>query len=375
MDQENRVETEIDLNEDFSSNGSAELDISFANTDEQNPEETVREEISMDESDAEPEDKEENKEETVAKPEEEREEEEENTVPGPDEKGMTSADYKKWAQDYNCTEEEVIEALDMGWHGPKGFSKDKTFLTPTEFLEKSRKNAPIMYQRWKQAKQEAEESRKMQKQMYDSIMEISKKNTKAALDEKQKIIDELTAQLKTAKDDFDVEEIEKLALKKHQAEQEKEQMERNQKQTTGFENTNINIDLENDWVQNSETAQLIKSDPMLLARAGEVIKLLNSSDNFKDWTSEQRIAYLERQFGRKQVSKPAATSVGRATPGAASKASNVITWDSVPAEFKNFSLEMVKDLPWYKTRNTDEKSKKIFESYKQDIINSYKKGL
>jgi DNA polymerase III alpha subunit len=50
--------------------------------------------------------------------------------------------------------------------------------------------------------------------MQDSIIEINKRNVQQALADKQKVINELTAKLKSAKEDFDVDEIEKLALEK-----------------------------------------------------------------------------------------------------------------------------------------------------------------
>lgn len=369
--EENRIVEEINLDEFNPGEKSDDLDISFENTDEQNGESRERETISLDDE-GETEEKPTESEQETSEKEENTDEEDENSISGPNEKGMTEADYKKWAQDYNCTEEEVMEALDMGWHGPKGFSKDKTFLTPTEFLEKSKKNAPIMYQRWKQTKEQFEEFRKTQKMMQDSIIEINKRNVQQALADKQKIIDELTAKLKSAKEDFDVDEIEKLALEKHKLEQEKESMEK--KETSPKTNLNLNIALEDDWVANSETAQMIKSDPMTLARFSQVMRILDSDKKYSNWTSEQRIAYIEREFGRKTVSKPTATSVGRGTSGAVSNSKDV-TWDSVPNDFKNLSLELAKDLPWWSTRNSNEESKKAFDAYKRDIINAYKKGV
>lgn len=370
--EENRIVEEINLDEFNPGEKSDDLDISFENTDEQNGESRERETISLDDEDEDGEKPTESKTEASEKEENTEEEDDENSISGPNEKGMTEADYKKWAQDYNCTEEEVMEALDMGWHGPKGFSKDKTFLTPTEFLEKSKKNAPIMYQRWKQSKEQFEEFKKTQKMMMDSIVEINKRNVQQALADKQKVIDELTAKLKSAKEDFDVDEIEKLALEKHKLEQEKESMEK--KEETPKVNSNRNSALETDWVNTSETAQLIKSDPMTLARFAEVVRILDNDAKYSSWTSEQRIAYIEREFGRKPVSKPAATSVGKGTSGAVSNSKD-ITWDSVPNDFKNLSLELAKDLPWWSTRNTNEESKKAFEAYKKDIINAYKKGV
>lgn len=370
--EENRIVEEINLDEFNPGEKSDDLDISFENTDEQNGESRERETISLDDEDETEEKPTESKPEASEKEENTDEEDDENSISGPNEKGMTEADYKKWAQDYNCTEEEVMEALDMGWHGPKGFSKDKTFLTPTEFLEKSKKNAPIMYQRWKQTKEQFEEFRKTQKMMQDSIIEINKRNVQQALADKQKIIDELTAKLKSAKEDFDVDEVEKLTLERNKLEQEKESMKK--KEETPKSNPNINIDLENDWIANSDTFKLIQSDPATLARCQDICKILNTNEKYANWTSEQRIAYLEREFGRKPVSKPAATSVGRGTSGAVSNSKDV-TWDSVPNEFKSLSLELARDLPWWSTRNTNEESKKAFEAYKKDIINAYKKGV
>lgn len=370
--EENRIVEEINLDEFNPGEKSDDLDISFENTDEQNGESRERETVSLDDEDETEEKPTESELETSGEEENTEEEEDDSSVSGPNEKGMTEADYKKWAQDYNCTEEEVMEALDMGWHGPKGFSKDKTFLTPTEFLEKSKKNAPIMYQRWKQTNEQFAEFRKTQKMMQDSIIEINRRNVQQALADKQKVIDELTAKLKSAKEDFDVDEIEKLALEKHKLEQEKESMEK--KEETPKVNPNINIDLENDWIANSDTFKLIQSDPSTLARCQDICKILNTNKQYANWTSEQRIAYLEREFGRKPVSKPAATSVGRATSGAVSNSKDV-TWDRIPNEFKSLSLELAKDLPWWSTRNTNEESKKAFDAYKKDIINAYKKGV
>ena len=113
---------------------------------------------------------------------------------------------------------------------------------------------------------------------------------------------------------------------------------------------------------------------MALVRYSEVVRVLDSDPRYRSWTSEQRIAYIEREFGRKPVSKPAATPVGKGTSGATSS-SKEITWDSVPSDFKNLSLELAKDLPWWSTRNSNENSKKAFEAYKKDIINAYKKGV
>lgn len=371
--EENRIVEEINLDEFNPGEKSDDLDISFENTDEQNGESKERETISLDDED-ETEEKPSESEPDATEEEENTDEEDDASVSGPNEKGMTEADYKKWAQDYNCTEEEVMEALDMGWHGPKGFSKDKTFLTPTEFLEKSKKNAPIMYQRWKQTNEQFAEFRKTQKMMQDSIIEINRRNVQQALADKQKVIDELTAKLKSAKEDFDVDEIEKLALEKHKLEQEKESMEKKEETPKANPNPNINFTLEKDWIENSETAQIIKSDPMALVRYSEVVRVLDNDSRYRGWTSEQRIAYIEREFGRKSVSKPAATPVGKGTSGAVSNSKD-ITWDSVPNDFKNLSLELAKDLPWWSTRNTNEESKKAFDAYKKDIINAYKKGV
>lgn len=368
--EENRIEEEINLDEIDTSKTLDDIDISFSPEIEKK--DNKKEDISfeLEENNDDVEDGSNEEEPNKKASDEEDNNDFEDSISGPDEKGMTEADYKKWAQEYNCSEEEVIEALDMGWHGPKGFSKDKTFLTPTEFLEKSKKNAPIMYQRWKQAKQEAEESRKMQKQMYDSILDIQRKNTQQALAEQRKTIEELEKKLKTAKEDFDVEEIEKLALEKYKLEKEQQsQMEKQEVRP----NNNWDRNLELDWIENSETAQIIKADPMMKIKAAEVVRLLDNDPIYRDWTSEQRIAYLERQFGSKKVTKPAATMVGRASSGAVK--SQEITWNDVPDDFKKLSLELAQDFPWWSTRNSDEKSKKAFESYKKDIINSYKKGV
>lgn len=351
MEDMERIETELDM-DSIDTNSESKNDEIFFEQSEKEEDNT----ISLDDT----EEKDEKKE------EESSEDEEESEIPNVN-KGMTEDDYKKWAEQFNCTEQEVIDAIDMGWHGPRNFSKDKVFLTPVEFLEKSKKNAPIMHARLKKIQEESKRNEQMYKAMMQQMVEIQKKNTQDALAAQKIKIEELEKKLKQAKDDFDVEEVEKLSKEKYQ-------MEINQKKSTEktiISNPNINKELETDWVNNSETAKLIKADPELRIKASQIINMMETAPEYADWTSEDRIAYLERKFGAKKVTKPEFTSVGKPTIGAKSTET---TWDSVPYEFKELSLELAKSLPWWSTKTTNEESKKSWENYKKEIINAYKQS-
>lgn len=291
--------------------------------------------------------------------------EENNTF---EEKGMTQDDLNKWAEKYNCSVQDVIDALDMGWHGPKNFSSDKTFLDPVKFLEKSRQNAPILYNRMKKIQEESKRNEKMYKSMMENFANIQKKYTQEALEKSNQKIKDLENQLKLAKEDYDVEKVEKLSLEKLKAENEKKELENNNK--TNEMNPNWDPEMELNWLNTSETAKLIKSDPDIKLHAQQIIHLLDTDPDYKDWSSEQRIAYLERTFGQKRNSMNT-NMVGRAT---LSNTNNNYQseWDKIPEEFKKVSISIAEDLPWFDKKDTDPEAKKQWEQFKKDVIKSYK---
>jgi hypothetical protein len=276
---------------------------------------------------------------------------------------------------YGVSEEDIKYAKNMGWStkdrfkGPESDWKD-----PKTFIDIAEQSGPILRDRMR------EMSKKItaMQEAFPTILDMQKRELQNRVDSLKATNESLQKELEEAHmyaDSKKAQEITeklmenriKIALTEEEGKHigEKSGLADTKEQTIVPDY--IDLEKERAWRDTVYPKLTLEQREIY----NEAVKFVMSPAN-ADQTTDQRIAYIESKvFGRRSV--PAASPVARPSSvdvtatATTNKNSEYEGWDSLSKEDKDIAISIIRETDWYKNRDTDPKSKAMWNDFKKQF--------
>lgn len=272
---------------------------------------------------------------------------------------------------HGVSEDEIKYARNMGWSPKEKFrGNPDDWKGPKEFIDIAEQSAPVLRDRLREMSKQVSEMKKT----FPMILEIQKRELQNKVETLTSTNEQLQKELEEAHAFADskraadltekiFENKLKIALTK---EEEKHVGEGNKTDSNVIVPDNIDVEREKAW-RDSILPKLTLEQREIYNEAAKFVSLPQNADK----TTSERIAFMEAKiFGRQ--SRPSVASVARpSTSDVASTKASVTNeyegWDNLSAEEKKIAVSAIEETAWYQTRDTDPKSKAMWNEFKKQF--------
>lgn len=272
---------------------------------------------------------------------------------------------------HGVSEEEIKYARNMGWSPKEKFHGNPAdWKGPKEFIDIAEQSAPVLRDRLREMSKKVTEMQKA----FPTILEMQKRELQNKVDsltstneQLQKDLEEAHVMADSMKAAEITEKIFENKLKIALTEEEKKHIgEDNKIGDNVIVPDHINVEKERAW-RDSILPKLTLEQREIYADAAKFVSLPQNADK----STDERIAYIESKIYGRQ-SRPAVASVARPTTSDVTGQTPAVKneyagWDSMSSEEKKIATSMIEDSEWYQTRETDAKSKAMWNEFKKQF--------
>lgn len=277
------------------------------------------------------------------------------------------------AAEFGIEEEDVKYAKNMGWSPKENFKGNPSdWKDPKTFIDIAEQSNPVLRDRMREMSKKITEMQKA----FPTILEMQKRELQNRVDALNASNEQLQKELEEAHAFADSKKAVEIANKIYENKIKMAITEEEQKHVgegTGIAPQNkavvpdgIDVEREKAWRDSIYPKLTLEQREIYKEAVDFVTSPINA-----DQTTDQRIAYIESKiFGRRNVpasapvARPSVADVVGAQPA---RKSEYEVWDSMSQEEKDTAISIIKELDWYKNKDTDPKAKAEWHNFKKSF--------